>query len=181
MKKTMFTLASFAVLTAMSCKKDVTKPNDESEHEAINSVTLSFSDNNGVTTSFKLEDPDGDGGNPPTRIDNITLQANKTYTLQVSLQNISGGTTKDITSSIQSQSKHHEFYFLPAAVALNITKTDKDANNYPIGLSSTWSATATGNGTVRIKLMHKPFVKGPNDAPTVGHSDLDVSIPLIIN
>ena len=174
-------LASFAVLTMMSCKKDAEKPNDESEHEAVNSVTFTFSDNSGTTRVFKLEDPDGDGGNPPTRIDNITLQANKTYTMQVTLQNISGGTTKDITSSVQSQSKNHEFFFLPSSVAVTITKTDKDANNYPIGLASSWTTTATGNGTVRIKLMHKPFIKGPNDAATVGHSDLDINLPLIIN
>jgi hypothetical protein len=181
MKKTRIMLASFGVLTMMSCKKDVAKPNDESEHEAINSVTLSFSDNSGTTRTFKLEDPDGDGGNPPTRIDNITLQANKTYNLQVTLQNISGGTTKDITATVQSQSKNHEFFFLPAGVAVTINKTDRDANNYPIGLASTWITTTTGNGTVRIKLMHKPFIKGPNDAPTIGHSDLDVNLPLIIN
>jgi len=181
MKAKLLVVCALVILAGAGCKKNVDDPNDETEHEAINSVVLTFKQNGVAAGVFRMEDPDGDGGNPPTRIDPIVLQANKTYTLEITLQNISGSTTKDITETIRAEGKHHEFYFITSGVTVNITKTDKDANNYPLGFNSTWLTTSAANGTVRLKLMHKPFIKGANDAPTIGHSDIDVSIPLNIN
>jgi hypothetical protein len=167
----------FGVLAG--CKKNVDKPRDESEHEAINSVTITFR-SGASTLSFTAEDPDGDGGNPPTRMDVIRLNANTTYTAELTLRNISGTTTRDITGNIQAQGQHHELFYLPAGVPVTVAKMDKDKNSLPLGFSTTWTTTATGTGSVLIKLMHKPFIKSANDSHTIGHSDLALTMPLII-
>ena len=51
------------MMLMVGCSKDVSKPNDENEHEAINKIELVFAETSGATTSFVIEDPDGDGGN----------------------------------------------------------------------------------------------------------------------
>jgi hypothetical protein len=163
---------------SISCQK-ASDPNDENEHEAINKVSLSMT-GGGATATFVMEDPDGDGGNPPTRIDTIRLKAGQTYTTAVSFKNLSGGVERDLTSGIASQGKAHEVFFLPAGVNLTITKTDKDANGYPLGLNSSWVVGAVGTGSVLIKLMHKSGIKGANDAPTLGHSDVQIQVPVRI-
>ena len=168
-----------AFSAGLSCKKTNT-PQDEAEHEAINGVDLVFKVGGATVATFTAEDPDGDGGNPPTRIDRITLQPGQSYTTEVVLRNIVNGTSKVVTSSVSSQAVHHEFYYLPSGVAVNISKTDKDANGYPLGLNATWTTTTSGTGTLLFKLMHKPRIKGPNDDPSKGHSDLNVSFPMTI-
>ena len=53
----------------IGCSKSVDKPNDENEHESINKIELLFSESGGATKTFAIEDADGDGGKPPSRID----------------------------------------------------------------------------------------------------------------
>lgn len=169
----------FYLLSAGSCKK-VATPNNETEHAAINGVELIFKQGNNVVGNFIAEDPDGDGGNPPTRIDRILLNSGQAYTVQVVIKNISNGVVKDITPTIQQQGREHEFFYLPTGLTLNITRTDKDSNGFPLGIYSNWSAAAAGIGTITVKLMHKPLIKGPNDDPSKGHSDLQVTFPVTV-
>lgn len=171
-------IAAFVGLLLLAgCKKNVDKPRDESEHEAINSVTITFR-SGGTTLSFTAEDPDGDGGNPPTRMDVIRLNTNTTYTAELTLRNITGTTTRDVTGNIQAQGHHHELFYLPSGPPVVVTKSDKDKNGFPVGFSTTWATTTTGTGSVLVKLMHKPFIKTANDAHTIGHSDLALTMPL---
>jgi len=166
---------AMAVLST-ACKK-ASNPNDENEHEAINKVELAFSRQGAAGATFVMEDPDGDGGNPPSRIDTIRLSAGQVYTLDVRIKNIVAGQEKDITPTIAAQGRAHEFYFIPSGVNVAVVKNDRDASGYPVGLNSTWTVGGTGTGSILLKLMHKTGIKGPNDAPTVGHSDLQVVIP----
>jgi hypothetical protein len=172
-------LCIVAMAASLSCKKTGT-PQDEAEHEAINGIDLVFKVGGSTVATITAEDPDGDGGNPPTRIDRITLQPGQTYTTEVVLRNIINGTSKVVTSSVTSQAVHHEFFYLPSGVAVNITKTDKDSNGYPLGINATWTTTTSGSGTLLFKLMHKPRIKGPNDDPSKGHSDVSISFPMTI-
>lgn len=166
------------VMGTTACKK-ASDPNDENEHEAINKISLSFS-GAGATATFTIEDPDGDGGNPPTRIDTIRLKAGQTYTSAIAFKNLSGGTERDLTAGIAAQGKAHEVFYLPTGVTLTITKTDKDANGYPLGLNASWVVGTAGTGSIMLKLMHKSGIKGPNDAPTLGHSDVQILVPVRI-
>lgn len=171
-------VAVLVLSSVVSCKKTAT-PADENEHESVNKIVFTYTGGSGGPLSFVMEDPDGDGGNPPSRIDTIKLAAGATYTLDVKTFNLVNGVEKDITSTISSQSSSHELFFIPTGVTLTITKNDKDRNNYPVGLNSTWVAGTAATGSLRFKVMHKPAgIKGPNDSPTVGHSDIDLNIPI---
>ena len=164
----------------IGCSKSVDKPNDENEHESINKIELLFSESGGATKTFAIEDADGDGGKPPSRIDTILVQPNKLYTVAVKLYNITNGVAKDVSSMIQAQGASHEFYFIPSGINVVIQKTDKDKNGYPIGFQSNWQFSTAGTGSILLKLMHKTALKGPNDGPNVGHSDIQISLPTII-
>jgi hypothetical protein len=177
MRKAIWISAGMALaVLSTSCKK-ASNPNDENEHEAINKVELAFSRQGAAAATFVMEDPDGDGGNPPSRIDTIRLSAGLTYTLDVRIKNIVSGQEKDLTPMIAAQGKAHELYFIPSGVGVTVVKNDRDASGYPVGLNSTWTVAGPGTGSILLKLMHKTGIKGPNDAPTVGHSDLQVVIP----
>jgi hypothetical protein len=96
--------------------------------------------------------------------------------------NIINGSTKDVTSTIQQQAKEHEIYFILSGLNFPIEKKDFDANGFPLGLISQWkTGNASAQGSVLLKLMHKPLVKGPNDDPSKGHSDIAVNFPLKVN
>ncbi|MCX8019832.1 MAG: hypothetical protein N2747_04995 [Chitinophagaceae bacterium] len=164
---------------AVSCKK-TSRPNNENEHEAINKVEFVFYQNGNLYRKFILEDPDGDGGAPPTRIDSIILQRASNYTAELFIKNISGGVEKDITALIRQQGTSHEFFYIPSGVNVTITKNDKDANNFPLGLNTTWTTGPAGQGSLLLKLMHKTGIKGPNDSPDKGHADIQINIPLKI-
>jgi hypothetical protein len=177
MKSFMLTSICLLILMLASCKKTST-PTDEAEHEAINGVELIFKKSGTTVATFTAEDPDGDGGNPPTRIDKISLQPGQTYTTEVVLRNIVNGVSTVVTGNVSSQSQHHEFYYLPSGISPVITKTDKDINGYPVGINTTWVTNTSGTGTMLLKLMHKPRIKGPNDDPSKGHTDIAITFPL---
>ncbi|MFY8004216.1 MAG: hypothetical protein ACOVNR_05210 [Chitinophagaceae bacterium] len=166
------------VVVIASCKKADT-PNDENEHEAINKMELTLT-GGGNSLSFIAEDPDGDGGNPPSRIDTLKLQRGVTYSGSLQLYNIASTTVKNLTPKIIEQGKSHEVFYLPNVLNFTVIKNDRDANNFPLGFQTTWNVPNAGLGSVTIKLMHKTAIKGPNDAPTVGHSDLEITMPVKI-
>jgi hypothetical protein len=177
--KSFFSLLILFSFAAFSCKK-TTSPNDENEHEAINKVVLTFSLPGGAAQTFLAEDPDGDGGNPPIRVDTIRLVKNQSYTVSFQVFNVVSGVEKNITPTIIAQGRSHEVFFIPSGVALSITKTDRDLSGFPIGVSSTWQTSGPANGQVLVKLMHKTGIKGPNDSPDKGHSDLELPMPVRI-
>ena len=181
MKQIRINFLLLLMIGLIGCTKDVSKPNDENEHEAINKLELNFSEPNGVVKSFVVEDADGDGGNPPSRIDTILVKSGKQYSVTVKLYNITNKVIKDVSSTVQAQSYSHEFFFIPTGVTVSIQKTDKDKNGYPVGFQSNWDFSATGKGSILLKLMHKTALKGPNDGPNVGHSDIQIPLPIIIN
>ena len=165
-------------VSAISCKK-ASMANNESEHQAINRIEMLFKQGGTTVSTIVAEDPDGDGGNPPSRIDNINLDINKIYDVEVKFFNISNGVTKDLSSTILQQAKQHEVYFIISGLTLPVEKKDKDDNGFPIGLISQWkTGNAVGKGTVLLKLMHKPLVKGANDDPNKGHSDIAINYTL---
>jgi hypothetical protein len=179
LKKFIIGILSIALsVSAISCKK-ASMANNESEHQAINRIEMLFKQGGTTVSTIVAEDPDGDGGNPPSRIDNINLDINKTYDVEVKFFNISNGVTKDITPSILQQARQHEVYFILSGLSLSIEKKDKDDNGFPLGLISQWkTGNVAGQGTVLLKLMHKPLIKGPNDDPNKGHSDIAISFTL---
>lgn len=161
------------------CKK-ASSPKDEHEHEAITTVLLHFSQQGQVISTFMFDDPDGIGGQAPT-IDTIFLQTNQTYDVRIQLLNKTKNPVNDLTATIIAQGTAHEWFFLPTIPFLNIIKTDVDQLGLPLGFQSVWQTTsAETTAGVRVKLMHKPFVKGSNDSPNRGHADADVLFPVYV-
>jgi hypothetical protein len=175
-----FFLSICVSILFVACKKP-SDANDENEHEAINKVTLTFSRPGTTNLVFIAEDPDGDGGLPPSRIDTIRLVAGQQYSAEVRFINIVNGIEKDLTPEVISQGRSHEVFYIPSAVQLTVTKTDRDLSGFPIGVSSNWQTGPAALGTVLVKLMHKTGIKGPADSPDLGHSDLQLSMPVRIN
>lgn len=161
----------------LSCKKS-SDPHDENEHEAINKVEFTFMRAGVLHATYVVEDPDGDGGNPPSRIDTIRLQPGQSYTMSMKIKNLVGTTEKDLTPEVVAQGTAHEIFLITSGVALNVTRTDKDTKGYPLGLASTWTTGPTGLGTLLVQLQHKPDVKGPADPPTLGATDLQLNVPI---
>jgi len=182
LKKFIVGILSVALsVSALSCKK-ASMANNESEHQAINRVEMLFKQGANTIATIVAEDPDGDGGNPPSRIDNINLEINKTYDVEVKFFNISNGVSKDITPLILQQGKQHEVFFILTGFGFTIEKKDKDDSGFPLGLLSQWrTGTVGGKGSILVKLMHKPLIKGPNDDAFKGHSDVAISFPLNLN
>jgi hypothetical protein len=175
-------LLSFLLFASFSSCKKASLAKNESEHLAINRAELVFKHGGVVAATIVAEDADGDGGNPPSRIDAINLQPNKTYDVEVKFINIVNGVIRDITPTIQQQSKEHEVFFVLTGLNFPIQRTDSDGNGFPLGLKSQWvTGNSAVNGSVLLKLMHKPLIKGANDSSTKGHSDIAISFQLNIN
>lgn len=176
----LFFIGLFPLFITMGCKKP-SDPNDENEHEAINKVELTFRQTGQPDRVFIAEDPDGDGGLPPTRIDTIRLAAGQSYSVEFRALNIVNGVVRDITPNIQAQANAHEIFFVPTGISLQVVKLDTDSRGFPLGLRSSWVAPSAGVGSVLVKLMHKTGIKGPSDSPDLGHSDLELSMRTEVN
>lgn len=183
MKQIAKKLGGFLLVLAVattSCKK-TGNPNVEADHAAITTLTLSFSQNGTVVSTATFDDPDGFGGNAPVRFDSLRLAANSTYNMTVTLQNKTSGTVTDMTEEIRRAGNQHEFFFIPTnGLTFSATKLDRDINGFPLGFNNSVTTGAVSNGNMLVKLMHKPLLKGPNDAPTVGHSDIEVNFRTFI-
>lgn len=169
-----------AVILLGSCKK-ASSPNNENEHEAITTVNMVFRQNGNTVFTYVFDDPDGDGGNPPVRKDVLALGTNQTYEVEITLLNKTKNPVSDVTPTIRNQATSHELFYLLTGVSPTIQKVDTDANGFPLGLRTRWITTTAGNGTMRLKLMHKPLIKGPTDSPDKGHSDVDINFEVSIN
>ncbi|GAB1447885.1 hypothetical protein MASR2M44_08870 [Bacteroidota bacterium] len=178
--KLKLSLAMLLLLGWAACKK-VETPKEESEHEAITSVRLIFSASGLTNDTVWFRDPDGDGGNAPTQLDTIFLNANTSYEVKTSIWNETKTPAEDMSIKIIEEADAHELFYLPANVNLSVSKTDKDSKGFPLGLESTWNVGNVGaSGSLNFKLMHKPGLKTSNDSPSLGHADIDMNFPVLI-
>jgi hypothetical protein len=172
-----FVKMTFAFLTlsiiGYSCKKDDNSP--VNEEELITTLRLNLKESGTTTTKvFEFKDPDGEGGNPPTKFDPIVLDANKTYTCDIEVLNESVTPSENITAEILDEANDHQFYFEPIGVNVNITNLNNDANGLPVGLSSSWTTGAVSSGTLKVTLKHKPGTKAAGDPTSKGETDIEV-------
>jgi hypothetical protein len=176
MRTTFLKVLAFAAM--VGCKKET--PPNEQEHEAITTISL-IMNAGAVRDTFQFDDPDGDGGLPPNRLDTIRLSLNTSYQVEIKLFNKTKNPVEELTPVIKQQAISHEFFYLPEQLSLLVTKTDLDNVGLPLGIMSVWQTSAPDTGFVRIRLMHKPLLKGPQDGPEKGHADLDVKFPIQVN
>jgi hypothetical protein len=127
---------------------------------------------------FRFDDPDGPGGNNPTRLDTIYLDSGRTTLVSLRFEDASSGSVKDITTEIRAEGNEHLICVNPSGISLQVTASDSDGK-YPIGLESRWKSSGKGSGTVKIVLKHQPGgVKNGSCDP--GDTDAEVIFPIVI-
>ncbi|MEQ9102051.1 MAG: hypothetical protein RIF36_26165 [Imperialibacter sp.] len=182
MMKTQFASSFlFATLLLFGSCNDDPDPVKENEEELITTVRLTFTEG---TNSFVAEwkDADGDGANLPT-VDDISLEAGKTYAVSVELLNESTTPADNISAEVSEEGTEHQFFFITGdGLALTTTYDDQDADGYPIGLQNTFVAGVAGSGTLTVILRHEPNktaagVRDGDATNAAGETDVETAPP----
>lgn len=172
MKKSII-FALFLGISISGCKKDEPAPIEDNEF--ISTMRLTFTEGTNKLV-YSIKDLDGDGGKAPV-IDVIRLLPNKTYTLTTEFLDETKNPIVNLTSEIEAESAEHLVVFEPSSVnLLAVTRTDKDARNFEIGLKASAKTNATLNGTMKVYLRHQPEVGGKptkNGTASVGSTDFE--------
>ena len=181
-KRVYLGLIAFAIISTSlflnGCSSDdVVNPPDPNEQELITTLIINLKDSVTLAeSSFQFDDPDGEGGNPPTRFDTIVVGANKTYFAQIILLNKSVTPIDTISNEVLEEGVDHQFFFTTTDVSTVISYADADANGNPIGLESIWRDGAASNGSILIVLKHQPGIKAPAPGnPALGETDVQVN------
>lgn len=182
MKKTIRISIALSMLSLVfiSCKKDpVVDPNEE---ELLTTVRVTLTEKiSGVQSVFEFKDLDGEGGQPPSKFDQIILDKQKVYDCSLEFLNESVSPADNITAEILEEGEDHEIFFNATNALVTFSNLSKDANNLPLGLTSTWTASnATGSGTLSITLKHKPGQKTFGDSVTKGETDVALDFSLVV-
>ncbi|MEP6734344.1 MAG: hypothetical protein ABJA70_02430 [Chryseolinea sp.] len=186
---------SFLILLSTSC--DDNSPVKEDTPELITRATLTFTPAGGGTAIVvTATDPDGEGVQNIAVDGPINLAIDKSYILAIALINglaDPASAAYDITSEVKQESQEHQFYFSwtnnvfsnPAGDGNVDNRSDaigyddKDVNNLPIGLETTWTtSTSAASGKFKVLLKHQPDLKSAISTSADGESDLDVEFVL---
>jgi hypothetical protein len=171
-KKFFLGFTALALVTGFSaCKDD--NPAPENPEELITTLKLTFTDSANTANTFTVTfaDPDGPGGNAPTTYDSIALQTNKTYFVSAQLLNESVSPAEDITLEVEEEKDDHLFGYSSTA-NVNITTTDLDNNNLPLGIQTKWKTTTASVGNTTVVLKHQPGIKTGDIS--LGETDVEV-------
>ena len=144
-----------SLLTLTACEKETT--GEDNDEEVITTMQLLFvPQGSGTTVTYKFDDPDGPGGNPPTK-DQIVLAPNKTYNVTVQLLNKTVTPAVDITTEVAGEPGAHRFYYEPAAASnITVSGLNNDPAGIPLGITSVWATGAAATGTLKVTLRHYP-------------------------
>lgn len=161
------------------------------ENEFMTTVNLNFTSDAGEDTFTWV---DLEGGSPT--IDNITLSADTSYTLTITILNELEDPAENVTEEILDEADEHQFFFLGSAIETLSTHTylDPDNNGIPLGQKSDITTNSAGEGELNVVLRHMP---PENGTPTKvaglaeqvasegftnvgGNNDFDITFPFIV-
>jgi hypothetical protein len=168
------------IITSIGCKKDpIVDPN---EYELITTLRITLTQKiSGAQSVFEFQDLDGEGGQPPSKFDQIILDKGTGYDCSLELLNESADPVDNITAEIVQEGEDHEIFLSATNSLVVFSDLSKDLNNLPIGLSSTWmTSDFSGNGTLTITLKHKPGTKASGDLVTKGDTDVSIDFTLVV-
>ncbi|MBK6947927.1 MAG: hypothetical protein IPH16_07610 [Haliscomenobacter sp.] len=170
-KSFLFAFLFLGAFVFSACEKD--KDSDpDNEQELITTIRLSFT-GGGSTVTFNATDKDGDGGLAPV-IDKIALKPNTDYALKVAFLDESKTPSADITEEVGKESDVHLVCLTGSGSMPSPTTLDKDKNNKPLGLSSSFKTGAAGAGTLKVTLKHEPDKNNANPCST-GETDAEAT------
>ena len=180
---------------------DDNDPKKEDTPELITKATLTFTPSTGSPIVVTATDPDGEGVQNIAMDGPINLARNTTYLMTITLINglaQPGQDGYDISGEVEEEGDEHQFFFSWTNEAfsdpsgngnidnahdpLNYTggATSKDANNRPLGLTTTWtsSSNAVSGSAFRVMLKHQAQLKSDASDSSIGETDLDVTFTL---
>ena len=152
-----------------SCSDDHDHDHDH-EGELITTLTYTLTSGNDIVT-LTSRDLDGEGGADATFTVSGPLMANTTYTGTLTLLNETESPAEDKTVEIRAEGAEHEFFFASTISGVTFTKTDVDANNNPIGLSTTVNTGAAGTGSITVILKHEPTKPNNGTSDSAGGTE----------
>ena len=173
---------------------DQDAPEAENEEEIITDVTLTFTPSAGGTAiTASAQDPDGEGPEELEVTQDIELDANTTYVLTLELGNSIEG--ESITEEIEEDDEHMFFFGWTSGLFTDPTGdgnigtsnrddpmnyNDYDDDDFPVGLSTTWTTGDAASGTFRVILKHQPDIKSATSTSANGESDVDITWDITI-
>lgn len=171
-----------APLAFAACSGD-DDPEPEEDNELITTVTYALTPAAGSTApaaTITWEDLDGAGGAAPVISGGpLALRANTTYTGTVTLLDKTKTPAANVTDEVAKEKEDHLFFYEPApAGLLTVTRTDKDAKNLEVGLTTRLVTTAAATGTLKITLRHQPGTKNGTAGP--GDVDVEATVPVTV-
>lgn len=163
-------IAVFASVFASCSNDDDVQPEPDNEEEEITTVKVTATTGGeSKTFTYKVID------NVTTK-DDIKLMPNTTYTVKLEFLNEAENPAEDVTEEITEESDEHLICFTASGASITTTRTDRDANNKEIGLTSTWTTGAAGSGTMNITLKHQPDLKKDNAGVNCDLGETDISV-----
>jgi hypothetical protein len=183
------------------CSED---PKKENTPELITKATLTFTPTGGGSAIVvTATDPDGTGIQAIAADGDINLAVNTTYTLTLTLINELASPSDpeyNLSDEVEEEGDEHMFFFSwtgnvfsdPTGDGNIDTRSDivnytggansVDANNLPLGLTTTWTASAgTSSGSsFRLLLKHQPDLKSDTSTSSAGETDLDITFTINI-
>jgi hypothetical protein len=158
-----------SIVLLFSCKPD---DHTHDAGELITTIKLSFK-NSGKVFQYKLI-------NGAVTADTIKIAKNTIDTINVSILDETKTPAMDLTAEILAEKNDHQFFYTSSAgLNLSTRYLDKDANDFPVGLTMEISASAVSQGNLTVVLKHQPDIK--NGSSSVGSTDANVTFPVIIN
>ena len=177
-------LSLFALSFLTSCNDDDICT--DCQEELITTLNYTLTSTSGEVVTLSFQDLDGDGGGDAPTITGGTLTANTTYVGTAEFLNESISPAEDVTGEIRVEDEDHQVFFTPSS-SLNATVTysDQDAENNPVGLTTSLATGAASSGQLTIILRHKPnkSATGVADGDVTnagGETDIEVTFDVTI-
>jgi hypothetical protein len=195
LKLVVFPFVIFTMAFLSGCNDD--DPEREDTPEMITKATLTFTPDAGTPVVVTATDPDGEGVQDISVDGPINLEANKSYTLSISLINELAQPSDpayNITQEVEEEGDEHMLFFEwtnnlftdPAGNGNvdnrndDVNYEDQDANSQPLGLETLWIAGGASSGTFRVVLKHQPGLKTGTSGSSTGETDLDITFAINI-
>lgn len=167
-----FSVVLFSVLL-VSCgkeKEELIKNPEPTEPELITTVRIKatkVSNQNDMKT-FRYKVENGFHGTPTNiQADMIVLDAGSIYSIEMFVLDEKSTPTIDVTQEIIEEKNSHLFYYKSTpekgAGSISTFDKDKDGNGQDFARVCKWQTGASGNGELKITLIHGPRNK---EAPT---------------
>lgn len=180
-----------SVVLFSACSKsddDIIENPGVNEEELITTVNLIITNNSGFNQTFTYKVDNGIGSSDPTPpvIDDVMLDANTIYNVELQILNEAESPAENVTEEILEENLAHLFLFesAPASGAGSITFSNgnTDDNGEPLNQTLIFTTDAAGDGQLTVTLKHEPVDKNATTpASAGGETDAQAIFPVKLN